>query len=112
MRIRHILPVVALLVLVSGTATATAQPGFTPRSEKDPYRNLFGERLRAEKPTPSPKLATPSPPPPQSPQAPTIVCGMRIVPADPSVDPKIRVIPPAGVEHSMRIVIPPMCKPK
>jgi hypothetical protein len=106
MRIRSPLLVVALLVLTS--SAAAAQVRFAPRPEKDPYRNLFGGPVRAQKPT-APKPATPSPSP--SPQKPFVVCGTLVVPANPGVDPKIRVAPPAGVEHTMRILIPPMCQP-
>jgi hypothetical protein len=45
-------------------------------------------------------------------QKPAVVCGMLIIPADPRVDPKIRVAPPAGVEHTMRVVPPSTCQPK
>lgn len=104
MGIRRTLLAIALIILTA--AAAAAQVRFAPGPEKDPYRNLFDDPLRAQKPT-APKPATPSP----SPQKPFVVCGTLIVPADPGMDPKIRVPPPAGVEHTMRILIPPMCKP-
>jgi hypothetical protein len=43
---------------------------------------------------------------------PTVVCGMTLVPADPKVDPKMRVAPPAnGTTFTMTVVPPTVCKP-
>jgi hypothetical protein len=44
---------------------------------------------------------------------PTVICGMTLVPADPKVDPKMRVARPArGVDFTMRVVPPTVCKPR
>jgi hypothetical protein len=41
-----------------------------------------------------------------------VVCGTLVVPADPNVDSKMRVGPLEDqVQHKLRIVPPPMCKP-
>jgi hypothetical protein len=44
---------------------------------------------------------------------PTVVCGMVIIPADPSIDPKMRVTPPQdpNVEYKIRTIDPPVCNP-
>jgi hypothetical protein len=47
-----------------------------------------------------------------APLKPKVVCGMMIVPADPTIDPKMRVTPPQDpkLEYKIRVVEPPMCK--
>lgn len=44
---------------------------------------------------------------------PKVVCGMLIVPANPAIDPKMRVTPPQDpkLEYKIRVVEPPVCKP-
>ena len=43
---------------------------------------------------------------------PTVVCGMTVVPADPKVDPKMRVAPrPNGTKYTMTMAPPTVCKP-
>ena len=42
---------------------------------------------------------------------PTAVCGMTLVPADPTVDPRMKVtVPDRGVAYPMRAVPPTVCK--
>jgi hypothetical protein len=42
---------------------------------------------------------------------PTVVCGMTLIPADPKVDPKMKVpVPDRGVAYTMRVVPPTVCK--
>ena len=42
---------------------------------------------------------------------PSVVCGMTVIPADPTIDPKIRVAPSnTGVTFTMRVVPPTICK--
>ena len=78
--------------------------------EFKPPANLFGQK-------------TPAPTPPKidwnwrpsvdrnALAAPTVVCGMTLVPADPKVDPKMRVeLPERGVTFTMRVVPPTVCK--
>jgi hypothetical protein len=96
----------AVTVLIASSVGVSAQGLFKPRVEKDPYRNLFAEPLRASQSAPI--LDTRE----RVPQQPAIVCGMRIIPADPTVDPRIRVTPPSDVEHTMRKVTPSVCQPK
>ena len=70
-----------------------------PSSSK-PYRQLFevpGLETSVKRPAP---IATPR-----------VVCGMTIIPADPSVDPKILVAPPReDTRHTPRVIPPPVCK--
>jgi hypothetical protein len=42
---------------------------------------------------------------------PQVVCGMTIIPADPTVDPRIRLTPPpSNTRHTMRMVPPSICR--
>ncbi len=49
--------------------------------------------------------------------APKVVCGMLIIQADPSIDPRIAVDPQKAektgrlIHHALRLVRPPMCQP-
>jgi len=100
------IPLVGALLLVSATA-AFAQLSFEHNPKKDPYRNLFGERDPVQKAKPRATVISRA-----TPQKPFVVCGTLIVPADPKVDSKMRVGPPDDhVEHTLRIVRPPICKP-
>jgi hypothetical protein len=71
--------------------------------------DLFGQKKPAPKPpkvdwnwqlsTAQPQAARPS-----------VVCGMTVVPADPTIDPKIRVAPrDNGVKFAMKVVEPTLC---
>ena len=41
---------------------------------------------------------------------PSVICGMTVVPADPAIDPKIRVAPRTnGVTFAMKVVEPTVC---
>ena len=43
---------------------------------------------------------------------PKVTCGMTVVPADPTIDPKMRVAPPdTGVTFTLRVVPPTICRP-
>jgi hypothetical protein len=47
-----------------------------------------------------------------APARPSVVCGMTVIPADPKIDPKIRVAPPNnGVKYTLKVVEPTVCKP-
>lgn len=105
MRVRQI-ALVAALLLATGAA-ASAQLPFTHHPSKDPYRNLFGRQEPPQKISLPVRSAAR-----QAPQQPLVVCGMLIVPADPKKDPKMVRRPPAdGVEHKLRLVTPPVCRP-
>jgi hypothetical protein len=48
---------------------------------------------------------------PASAQKPAVICGMTLVPADPKVDPRMKVpAPDRGVAFAMRTVPPTVCK--
>ena len=81
--------------------------------EFKPPANLFGQKTPAPKP---PKIDWNWRPPVEQAQAPgampLVVCGMTLVPADPKVDPKMRVeTPERGVAFTMHVVSPTLCKP-
>ena len=71
--------------------------------------DLFGQK----KPSPkSPKVDWNWKPLTQTQTAarPSVICGMTVVPADPAIDPKIRVAPrDNGVKFAMKVVEPTVC---
>ncbi len=77
----------------------TASPG-----RRDPYRQLFQPEDKKTPPSaPSPSVDRPQP---------RVVCGMTIVPADPTIDPKIAVKPRPDdtTRYAIRGITPPICK--
>ena len=73
--------------------------------------DLFGQKKTAPA---QPKVDWNRRPPadPAPATQPSVVCGMTLVPADPRVDPKMRVATPEnGVTFTMRSVQPTICKP-
>jgi hypothetical protein len=85
------------------------QPAAARTFEYDP--GLFGQQKKAPNP---PKVDWNWRPFAGSGQAqePSVICGMTVVPADPRVDPKIRVAPPAnGTTFTLTVVPPTVCKP-
>ena len=78
--------------------------------EFKPSANLFGQKAPAPKP---PKVDWNWRPPVDEaqPAGPSVVCGMTVIPADPKIDPKIRVAPSnTGVTFTMRAIQPTVCK--
>ncbi len=73
---------------------------------KDPYKQLFEAQTAL-------KLAMAQAQAKTSPLEPKVVCGMMIVPADPTIDPKMRITPPQNpnLEYKIRVIEPPMCSP-
>lgn len=77
-----------------------AVPAFADQAAKNPYRNLF----RAQELLKEAQATQRSKP------APTVVCGMTIIPADPSIDPKMAIAPKKdGIEPKIRAIEPPVC---
>ena len=97
---------VVAFLFVAASASVTGQSLFEPK--RDPYRNLFGPPARVRTVQPRPDVASRA-----VPAKPTVVCGTVIIPADPSVDPKIRApLPRNNQTFTMRSVTPPVCKPE
>jgi hypothetical protein len=44
------------------------------------------------------------------PEAPRVVCGMTIIPADPSIDPKMLIEVPSAADYTIRRIPPPICR--
>ena len=99
--------VIAIGFALAATTSSSAQLPFEHQPKKDPYRNLFStetERLKA--------AAAASVRAKQEEMQPCVNYSMRVAPADPSFDPKIRIAPPSnGVEHKLKTVKPRVCKP-
>ena len=74
----------------------------TQRPASNPYKKLFEPQKSL-----APSIAN------QQPAAkPQVVCGMKIIPADPAIDPKMLVKPQAdGIDYKLRTVDPPICMP-
>jgi hypothetical protein len=96
---RHLLSGVLLLLLSS------VVPAFAQGSRANPYQNLFKPpdlkaAARAEQRDNATRATEPR-----------VVCGMKVIPADPNIDPKIFVERRADpTRYTMRIVPPPVCK--
>ena len=99
-------------------APAAPHPGvrrqFSTRDQKDPYRNLFRvpDRMNLPSPTAGPAAKDPSTqsPPPGEPR---VVCGMTIIPVDPTLDAGMHLTQPdTGTEYTMRVLKPPICSPE
>lgn len=98
-------------VLLVGVAPASAQLNFQHHPTKDPYRSLFAGPSAARTSPPS-KIRLAIEPRASTPPRPVVACGMLVVPADPAVDPRIRVGPREdGVGHTMRVIPTPPCEP-
>lgn len=71
---------------------------------KDPYKQLFEAQTAL-------KSAVAQAQAQASPLKPKVVCGMMIVPADPTIDPKMRITPPQNpnLEYKIRVIEPPIC---
>jgi hypothetical protein len=91
------------------------RPGRTtvgrPAAPVNPYGRLFllpGQKDAAT----APRLAGRQPvAAPAVTPAPTIVCGTRLIPIDPSIDPGIRRLPDTDAPRpSVRAVEPPICR--
>jgi hypothetical protein len=79
------------------SAAAWAQTAGQPPGKA--YRDLFPPRdLAAARP-----LASPAPEVPSK-------CTIRVIPADPRVDPQIRIEPPREARYTLRVIPPPSCK--
>jgi hypothetical protein len=101
------LPFVFVLLL-GPASTASAQLPFDHHPKKDPYRGLFGNRAPTQNNSVPVPIAGR-----EAPQKPVVVCGTMILPADPRIDPKMRIAPPSdGADHKLHTITPPICKPQ
>lgn len=84
-----------------------APPVFpAPPVRNDPFDLLF-EPTGPHHPLPS------SLEQPESGQRPKVVCGILVIPADPSVDPRIQVEPPTrDTQFTIRAIQPSLCWPE
>ena len=100
-QMRHAVAFAAGALVVAMSLPAAAQD-FTFKAD------LFGQKKPAPKP---PKVDWNWKPPAAQAQAarPSIICGMTVVPADPTIDPKIRVAPRDNVKFAMKVVEPTVC---
>lgn len=113
-----------LLVLMVGVVTpdgADAQSpggaagGRTLLAPVAPPRNPYGSLFLLPGQTPTaalPRLkAVPAPPRAVAAPPPTVVCGTRLVPIDPTIDPGIRRVPDASAPRpAIRAVEPTLCR--
>jgi hypothetical protein len=76
-----------------------------PAQPADPYRQLFNAQQLLKGAQEKAKQAAHT--------KAAVVCGMLVIPADPSIDPKIAVPPnkTPGVEFKIRAIDPPICSP-
>ena len=104
---------IVMVVILSAVAPVFAEQSIAaPRSaarfgtlraaQSDSYRKLFEPQKAAPQPgIENPRVARP-----------TVVCGMRILPADPKNDPSMVVAPKTdGIDYTIRAIDPPICNP-
>jgi hypothetical protein len=89
-------------------------PAFAEMQSPQPFGNLFG-RVRPDKPQAAPLFTPPSRDMAKNGLAAqpsrTIVCGMKLVPADPAFDALIRrSVPENSPTFMMRTAPPPVCR--
>ena len=99
---RVVVSAAALVVAAVGEVMAQAQS--VPRPSPAPNVQLRPWTL----PAPPPKGAVHRLPNRQAP--PPVRCTMRIIPADPRIDPKMAKEPDASVEYAKKEVPPPACR--
>ena len=89
-----------LLIEIAGIVSLSAQ-GW---SRSDPYKKLFQPQdLRAAARAQQDKSPQPA--------RPNVVCGMTVIPTDPSIDPKMIERPKDdNTRYTIRAVPPPACK--
>jgi hypothetical protein len=82
------------------TPRSSARFGVQRPAQSDPFRKLFAPRMGFQ-----PSIETPA-------ATPKVVCGTTMVPADPSIDPKMLFPRKAdGVDYKIRVLTPPICNP-
>lgn len=107
--------IVVMLILAAAPPAFAGQSSPAPRTSPrfgalrpaqsaDPYRKLFEAQAALKQAVES---ATP-----KADLKPSVVCGMTIIPADPSIDPKMLFPRKAdGVDYKLRVITPTICNP-
>lgn len=125
MTVRSALVIVSLFVPTSASiASAEGQPAATANAVnvgigsptlfpqdagKSPYGKLFVGSTAGAQQRPTAQAREPR----TEQLRPKVVCGMLLIPADASIDPRFRVSPPSSdTTHTIRAVKPPMCGPE
>jgi hypothetical protein len=94
------------IAVVAVFALALVAPTRAQTFKIDP--DLFGQKKPAPKPPSVNWNVRPSDP--AAPAKPAVVCGMTVVPADPKVDPKMRVAPTdTRTRYVLTVVEPTVC---
>lgn len=99
--------VLAIGLALAATTTSYAQLSFEHQRRQDPYRNLFSPEAERLKAATAAALRTK-----QAAMKPCVAHPMRVVPANPDIDAKIRVAPPTDLDHKIKTVPLPTCKPE
>ncbi len=106
----------AAILLVSAASSASASPQSSilaarpaGSDRKDLFKNLFVPAQPKQDPN---RRVVPVPEQAPTPPQPSVRCGMPVIAADPSIDPKMVHRPPAGVHFTMRIISTPVCEPQ
>lgn len=83
------------------TPRQNARFGALRPSESDPYQKLFEPKTSIQ-----PSIEAPA-------SKPKVVCGMTIIPANPTIDPRMQISPKRdrNLEHTIRSIDPPICHP-
>ena len=99
-------------LMLASPGSAVAQTDSAPRStySTPSFSKLFTPPATSffKQPVPSDAKAGNQTLPPGQP--PRVVCGMTMIPVDPSFDPNIRrPVPPSGATFTIKTVKPPVC---
>ena len=102
---------VIVMLMLSASPASAEQSMPTPRpnarfgalrpSASDPYQKLFEPHKGIQRSIDAPV------------SKPKVVCGMTIIPADPTIDPQMEVSPKQdrNLKYTIRSIDPPICNP-
>ena len=104
-------PMMAASVGQTPSGSTSGAPSIATSPSRQPFKNLFGASLLPQG-TPAQRPAFPSRPLPPGPSSEVrVVCGMTLIPTDPTVDRAIRrVVPDASRRFAIVAVPPPPCE--
>jgi hypothetical protein len=101
--------ILLIMVLVAAPAFADQSSPAPNRSARfgsqrphsDPYKTLFEPRTTFGQRAPEHNVSEAKP---------QVVCGMRLIPGDASIDPKMAIPRPSnGIDYKLRTIDPPIC---